>query len=354
MSGRKETEEVVKLSYFADIGKAIASAANLTETMRAIMDKIGEIFAPTYWSILLRDLKTGELEFSMVVGSGVEDLKGVRLPRGKGIAGWIAENGEPLMIEDVGRDSRFESGIDEQTQFTTKSIIGVPLKTQRRVFGVIELINALEKAPFTAYDLKILSTIGDFAAIAIEKVYYLTAYRRMATTDALTGVYNRRSFDSFFDRELEKTRRKSTVMSLLMVDIDDFKEINDRHGHEAGDRALIRVAETLKNNTRKVDYVCRYGGDEFVVLMPDTTRQAAERIRDRIVDRIEADNTTVDVQVSLSLGLQDSAETDLTELLASADRAMYRSKGKKPTHPLSDIGSGIGVLLDEESGTTSK
>ncbi len=352
MIRQNDTEEVVKLSYFADIGKAIASAPNLTETIRAIMGKIGEIFAPTYWSILLRDLKTGELEFSMVVGSGVEDLKGVRLPRGTGIAGWIAENGRPLIIEDVRRDPRFESTIDEQTEFTTKSIIGVPLKTQKRVFGVIELINALEKAPFTAYDLKILSTIGDFAAIAIEKVYYLTAFRRMAGTDALTGVYNRRSFDSFFERELEKTRRKSTVMSLLMVDIDDFKEINDRYGHEAGDRALIRVAETLKNNTRKVDYVCRYGGDEFVVLMPDTTRDAAERIRDRILDRIQADNAGLEVPLSISVGLQDSAETDLTDLLSSADRAMYRDKAKKPTQPLSDIGSGIGALLDEESGST--
>lgn len=344
-----ETEEVVKLSYFAEIGKAITSAANLTDMMRAIMNKIGEIFAPSYWSLLLRDLKTGELKFSMVVGSGVEGLKGMRLPRGKGIAGWIAEQGEPLIIQDVRRDARFDQSADDLTNFTTKSIIGVPLKTQKNVFGVIELINTLDNTSFNAYDLKVLATIGDFAAIAIEKVYYLAAFRKIATVDPLTGVYNRRAFTTFFERELEKQRRYDTVMSMMMVDVDDFKEINDRYGHTVGDEVLVAVAKTLAQNTRKLDFVCRFGGDEFVVLMPETKSEEARVIKERIVAQLGDRYAGTEIAVSVSIGIKDSTEEDLTGLLASVDREMYRDKAIKSEQSLSDLGSNIEDFLEEES-----
>ncbi|MDY7029695.1 MAG: GAF domain-containing protein, partial [Spirochaetota bacterium] len=150
-----DMDNLVKLSFFSEIGKAITSANTVNQTMEAVMEQIGKIFAPTHWSLLLRDSKSGELKFTIVVGSGVEQLKGKVLPRGRGIAGWIAENGQSLIVEDVKKDTRFDPEIDRETSFTTNSIIGVPLKSRGTVFGVIELINKIDGTRFTALELSI-------------------------------------------------------------------------------------------------------------------------------------------------------------------------------------------------------
>ena len=217
------------------MGKAVASACSLRELLDRLMEQIGAIFAPRQWSVLMRNRRTGELTFRLVVGEGLDSLKGKKLARGEGVAGWIAEYGESVIIGDVLHDPRFDSRIDALTGFRTQSIIGVPLKSGGRVFGVIELINKLNGEAFTAYELKILQTLADFAAIAIEKIYYLRVFRRLATTDPLTGVYNRRSLDRFLAREIERSRRYGHPLSALWVDIDEFKRINDQFGHLAGD-----------------------------------------------------------------------------------------------------------------------
>ena len=112
------------------------------------MEQIGVVFAPAYWSLLLRNASTGDLKFAVVIGSGVEKLKGQALRRGTGIAGWMAESGHDVIIEDVTKDDRFDSSMDQMTDFTTKSIIGIALKTRDKVFGVIELINKLDGSRF--------------------------------------------------------------------------------------------------------------------------------------------------------------------------------------------------------------
>jgi len=279
-------DDLVRLSFFAEIGKAITSASTLRETFDVVMKQIGEIFAPLNWSLLLRDSKTGELRFIIVTGSGMDSLKGMKLPRGKGIAGWIAESGQSIIIEDVKKDKRFDPGMDSVTGFVTKSIIGVPLKTKRRVFGVIELVNKLNGESFTPLELKILTTIADFTAIAIEKTYYLAALKRLATTDELTKLSNRRSLLKTLERENERCRRHDTSYAVLLIDIDEFKSINDTYGHTAGDKVLKRLAAILVGQTRKVDTVARFGGDEFIILMPDTDAKAGKEIKARICEAI--------------------------------------------------------------------
>ncbi len=348
MDHEPRIDDLVKLSFFAEIGKDIASAHTLRETLNAVMERIGQIFAPLNWSLMLKNPRTGKLRFEIVIGSGVELLQGKELPGDSGIAGWILTNGRSLIVPDVSVDSRFDTSMDELTGFRTKSIIGVPLKSNDKVFGVIELVNKLDGEAFSALELKILQTIADFTAIAVEKHYYLAALRKIAMVDGLTGVHNRRSYDAALEREKARTERTNTPFTVILVDVDRFKAINDEFGHAVGDEVLKRLARILEASVRKVDHVCRIGGDEFSIILPETDRQAADAVQDRIKRNLEADNASADPQICLSIGCGEFAgsEDDPTD---EADRQMYRDKARRFEFNAEDLPLNVGELLSTDA-----
>jgi diguanylate cyclase (GGDEF)-like protein len=343
-----QTDELIRLSFFAEMAKSIASAATLHETLQAVMKQIGDIFAPLNWSLLLRDFKTGDLRFAVVVGSGRDQLEGKVLPRGKGIAGWIAEHKQSVIIEDVRKDSRFFDEMDGLTGFVTRSIIGVPLVSRDKVFGVIELINKLNGEPFTSLDLKILTTIADFAAIAIEKAYYLSSLKRLASTDELTGLPNRRSFLKILEKENQRCRRYHTSYTVLLLDIDDFKKINDMYGHSVGDAVLRKMAQILQEQIRAVDVPCRYGGDEFLVLMPNTSLAAGEEVKKRIPQALASISEPGIPPFTVSIGVSEGNETNFNEILKRLDVDMYRDKITKPDPIYTNLTENLQTLIDEE------
>jgi len=312
--------EYSKLSLFANIGLDIARARDIDEALEQIMHKIGDIFTPLNWSLILKNNQTGELFFKLVVGKSAEKLKGQKIPKRKGIANWVVENEQAVLIEDVKNDPRHYDYFDKTTGFETKSIIGVPLKANNQVIGVIELVNRLETEVFTPTDLKILQTIADFAAITIEKASYMQRLENLARIDVLTGISNRRDFEENLKKEIERTKRIGNFLALLILDVDDFKKINDTHGHQEGDRVLKEVASALCKNVRKVDYVARYGGDEFVVLMPNTDTAGAQKTKERILSAMPH---------SVSIGVRASGPDDLSQLLNTADQNLYKEKHTK-------------------------
>jgi diguanylate cyclase (GGDEF)-like protein len=322
-------DDLVKLSFFSEIGKAIASTFTLQETVSCVMEQIGNIFAPSYWSLLLKKHATGELKFVHVVGSGVEDLNGKVLPKGSGIAGWIAEHGEAVIIEDVSRDKRFNPEIDKMTNFTTESIIGVPLKSRGKIFGVIELINKLDGSSFTSFELKLLQTVADYAAIAIEKCYYFRSLQRMASIDPLTGLYNRRFFHRHLEKELERAKRSGESFTLVLIDVDKFKTINDSLGHTAGDKVLIAIADALRKTVRKADVACRLGGDEFLILMPEAGVAHAEKLKKRVNAYIAKSGDELGIGFSVSFGIHEGTASKPEEALDFVDRRMYEEKERK-------------------------
>jgi len=344
-----ETEDLIRLSFFTDMARAIAEATTLSGTLREVMNQIGRVFAPRNWSLLLRDPKTDELVFAVVTGGdGVEQLRNVRLPRGTGIAGWIAEHGEPVIIEDVDKDERFDPSMDQLTQFKTESIIGVPLRTSSRVFGVIELINKLNGQSFSPLDLKVLVTIADFAAIAIEKAYYFNALKKIATVDSLTGLYNRRSFVRTLDRELGRCARHHTSLAALMLDVDSFKQINDTHGHAEGDRVLRDLANVLSSNVRDIDVVSRYGGDEFIVLMPEADLAAAEKVKTRVEHALREGRKRDAVEYSVSIGCYGGCPESPEELFRGADLQLYREKDRKRDETIEEMTAHLAEFLVED------
>lgn len=327
--GKNDTQDLVNLSFFVDIGKAIVSSKTIREILDQVMEQVGTIFAPRNWSLLLVDPKTKELVFKVVVGEVADALKGLRISSDEGITGWIYHTGQAVVIENVAKDSRFSDRIDKITKFKTESIIGVPLKSGERILGIIELINKLNGEPFTPFDLKILSTIADFTAIAIERAFYLRAVGRLSRMDHLTNVLNRRSFDYIMQNETERCKRHGDSLSILLIDINGFKQVNDDYGHLVGDEVLKEAASLIKQNIRKIDYVARFGGDEFAVVMPSTGEEAAEQVKRRIQHSIESFSHPELPKFSVSIGRQTSGSDGIVDILYKTDKELYKEKNRK-------------------------
>ncbi len=345
----EEIEELIRLSYFSEIAKAIVSETSVKGILNKLMAKIGDVFAPLNWSTLLLDRKNDQLEFRVVVGKASEKLLGQRIPAFEGVAGWVVAHGTEVIVEDVSQDSRFSDRIDSISGFTTSSIIAVPLKTEDKVFGVIELINKLDGGRFSALEMRTLATIADFAAIAIEKAVYLAQIKRMAMTDAMTGLLNRRGLARILERENSRIKRHGGEVAFILADVDQFKEINDNRGHAAGDVVLKCVAEALQKVCRESDAVARFGGDEFLVVMPDTNPEAAALARDRIAAGISrAAQKCPAGAFTVSLGVHAGKGSDINKIFEESDRDMYRRKEERNPNT---FGEKIMSILDDDVQT---
>ena len=325
----------LQLATFTEIGKAITSSRDLKEILSMVMEKISELLQPKNWSLLLLDNETNELKFEIVVGAGSKKLKDLRLKVGEGVAGWVAREMKPLLVPDVNKDPRFCKKADEVSHFTTQSIICVPLTTRGKCLGVIELINKVEEgAGFSEGDLLVLTTLADFTAIAIENAMFLNKVQELTITDDLTKLYNSRFLHSRLDYEVERARRFNYEISMIFLDLDYFKEVNDVHGHLSGSKLLREVAGLLASMLRTVDMACRYGGDEFIILMPGTSKKnaalVAEKLRASIKEKAFLADEGINIRLTASFGVasfpQDANSKE--ELIHKADHAMYDAKNR--------------------------
>src|SRR6266849_1245233 len=190
-TGTDRKRQIQELTIFHDVAKALTSMLDLDSILQAIMEKMAEYFRPDTWSLLMVDHDRNELYFAIAVGSAAEALKNVRLKVGEGIAGWVAKHGEQLIVPDVMTDPRFAKRIDEMTQWETRSIICVPLRSRLRVLGVIQLVN-VSMENFTDQESFFLQSICDYAAIAIENARSVEKIQELTITDDCTGLYNAR------------------------------------------------------------------------------------------------------------------------------------------------------------------
>src|SRR5438876_11482712 len=182
---KRQMQEVAILN---DVAKALTSSLNLDSILQTIMDKMAEFFRPDTWSLLMVDEQKDELYFAIAVGDAAETLKTVRLKVGEGIAGWVAKNGEQLIVPDVYTDPRFAKRIDEVTQWETRSIICVPLNSKHRVLGVIQLVNVDMKG-FGEQEIFFLQALCYYAAIAIENSWAVEMIHVLTITDDCTCLY---------------------------------------------------------------------------------------------------------------------------------------------------------------------
>lgn len=331
---RTQTE----LATFNEIGRTITSSLDIEQVLASIMDRVSALLKPKNWSLLLLDEKSQELFFQVFVGDKKTEqkIKGLRLKLGEGIAGWVAKEKEPVWVDDVYRDPRFSPKVDKAIEFRTEAILCVPLIARDRVLGVIELVNMRdlrdEKGTFREEDLKVLQTIADYAAIAIENARNFARIQELTVTDDLTQLHNSRFLHEILEHELSRAQRYRAEMSVIFLDLDHFKNVNDTHGHLVGSRLLAEVADVIRERLRQSDYGVRYGGDEFVCLLPQTPKHRAEevarRLRRAINDHQFLKDDPKPVRLTASFGVAAFPTDAKTkeDLLRLADNAMYRVK----------------------------
>jgi len=329
---RELTRTVQELQAFNEIGRTLAGTLELHEVLSLIMQHVSEVLRPGHWSLLLADEARGDLAFEIAVGEGAERLKGMRLPLGEGLAGHVARSGEPVLLADARSDPRFAARFDAASGLVTGSVVAVPLRSKGRVLGVVELVNPQGTRRFDGDDLRTLQALADYAAIAIDNARAYERIRELTLQDEHTGLYNARHLWQQLELEVARSHRTGRPFSLVFLDLDRFKQVNDRHGHQAGSAVLREVGELVRARIRAIDVPVRYGGDEFVVLLPETdraqARAAAERLREGVNAEVFLRGRGLAVHVTASFGLATYPADGRTpeELVQRADAAMYRVK----------------------------
>jgi diguanylate cyclase (GGDEF)-like protein len=344
-------QQVERLSLFHEVGKALFSTLDLQKILQTIMEKIIDLLQPDTWSLLMVDEKTLELYFEIAIGHGAEKLKDVRLKLGEGIAGWVAAHAEPVLVEDVRCENRFRLRSDEFPHPDTHSVLSVPIKGREQVLGVMELANCLGKQSFSPAHIPTLKSLADYAAIALENARYVQRMHELTIMDDCTALYNARHLNFVLDAEIYRSTRYGHEFSVIFFDLDHFKDVNDLHGHLVGSTLLWMIGDLLKSNLRLIDSAFRYGGDEFVIILPQTSKENAltvlRRLKNLLASKVffRAENLNIRVTASFGIATFPSDGRTHREILRKADEAMYLVK-RTTRDNIAVAGEGI---LPEES-----
>lgn len=298
-----------------------------------IMQALKESLSCSICVLFIFKSDTDNLIASKIQGIYGVDLKSITLELGEGNAGKAALSQKSHYLPDLSV-THVETcyGIES---VTTGSLLSVPLTVQNRLIGVLNLhqknINA-----FSVTSQKIAQAIANQAAIAIENARLYEKTKALSATDELTGLSNRRQFQEYLLRELAQSRRRHNTFSILMIDIDNFKLYNDYHGHLKGDIVLKKVASLLTQNTRGVDLVARFGGEEFVLLLPKSDKQNSLAVADKLRMCIEkehfpgAESSQPGKRLTISIGVSyfPDDSSDIYDLMNLADTALYEAKNR--------------------------
>lgn len=316
-----------------ELGKALTAELDSAQLFDTILKKVSALLPAENWSLLLLDEATGELRFELSVDLDPNVIKDVRLRLGEGIVGRVALEQKPMVVPDVRESAFFFDQIDRLTGFTTKSIMCAPLIFGGRTLGAIELVNPRSLGSSA---LSLLTIIADYAAIAVENTRRYQQIQTLAIQDNLTGLYNTRYLYQALEKLITASAAAEAPFSLIFLDIDDFKQVVDTYGHLNGSQALQEVATVIRHCVTEPAFGVSYGGDEFVVVLPNFGKsqalQKAEEIRIKLSQTIFLANRDLQVSIRASFGVATYPEdgTDRTGLLALADHAMFdiKSRGK--------------------------
>ena len=321
---------------------ALAHVYDIIERLRGkkdlavVGDALHEIIDARHWNLLVADEnEKNNFMMSYVVSDGAarRKLHNVYNIFNSGLVQTAANSGDPIFVRSVLDDKRFSMEYDAFLGQGEKVMRGpgafIPLVATRssRMVGVLAVMDwepGVTEEGTEQRDLLVITC--SILALIIENIITVRALRRVALTDHLTGLYNRRSLVSIVDRVIEECVRYKRSMSLAVIDIDNFKAINDTCGHLKGDEVLVNLAGILNASVRKLDYVMRFAGDEFVVVMPDTTRESADIVMNRIRKNFETSKLQTIIAYSISMGSYSGPPRDIGYMFSQADIQMYKEK----------------------------
>jgi len=317
------------LVVFHQLARAITSNLDLATILQTVLEHVDHFIEAELWALLMLDHNRQELYYTGLVGGENPHLSDIRIKLGEGLAGWVAQHGETLILPEASTDPRTPSA--PSANLTVRSAIGLPIKGRRGTHGVLEIINPrLEEC--TDYGIAFLHILVDFAAIAIENSQHVTQVEQLTITDDATGLHNSRYLYTILERHIQPSNKNPVPFCLVFLDLDRFKQVNDEHGHLAGTELLAQVGRRIRQLARPTDLCFRYGGDEFVILMPQTLREEALRIT-RAIHQSLSEYTFrmtggLELSVNSSAGISAYPADGRTvhAILGIADNRMYSIK----------------------------
>jgi diguanylate cyclase (GGDEF)-like protein len=306
-----------------ELTQRLSQDAPLEDLLHAVTDTALALLPCDHASIRIVDASGTELLSSARSGVGAAH-RAVQMRKGVGIAGWVLAHGRPVHVPDVREDERFAPSADQG--FSVQSMIAAPLLYDNRVIGIFS-VSSPEAHAFTSDDELLARLLANSSVPAIDRA----RLARLAVTDDLTAAYNARYLDPRLVEEIERARRHGHPLSVAMLDLDHFKDTNDTWGHARGDIVLRTFADRVRDNTRRFDLLVRKGGEEFVLLLPETPATQAVALADRVRQAVGVlpmdigDATFVVQTVSIGTATYDGAESP-HNLLERADQALYEAK----------------------------
>jgi diguanylate cyclase (GGDEF)-like protein len=339
-------QQADELNALRNLGLNLTSSLDLqtvldavvTEAMRLIKNaRTAHIFLYSH----------GKLNFGASLNAEGEKNKPISMPRNDGLTYFVANTGEKLIVEDMSNHPLYKN----TPQNWTGSIIGVPLKFNNSIVGVMNLSKSTTGG-FTQAELRLIGLLADQAAVAISNASLHKIVAEQANTDSLTGLPNRRALEDRLQEEIRYAKRMKSQFSVVMMDLDGFKAVNDIYGHVVGDEVLHAVFGYLAENVRPTDFLARYGGDELTLLMRDSGLETAKIVTAKIVGLMKEfnfpfpENKKAELGITAGIAVYPIHAQNAGDLLRAADASLYQGKkhnrgsfvvAKKATGPLPPI-----------------
>ena len=325
---RKLSEKVEKLSSLLTISKLMAAQLDLDSLLGLIIDQMSKVMGSDRCSLFIYDAEKNELWSRVAHGLRYKEI---RFNIDTGIGGYVFRSGETVYVPDAYADSRFNREFDLKTGYRTADILSAPMVNDRgEKVGVVELLNKKGGRGYAEDELELFLALTNLATIPLENARLF----RLAVTDGLTGLFTKRYFEIRLKEEIERSKRTGHKISLLFLDLDYFKRVNDTYGHPAGDRVLRIASVRLQRMLRISDAICRYGGEEFASILPETGKEAATIIAERLRKVVSFKPMVVDqkksiaIKATASVGLATCPDdsVDVDDLIGKADKALYHAK----------------------------
>lgn len=315
------------------LSQIISTNVRTVDIYPSIHQAISELMDTEFFSISLYDSSAQTItDVYMIDKDEPQEL--TTRPVEKGLFATVLKNGKSLLFNSFDAGAIEEMGVvlvgDNSTTDISQSILVVPLKIGAKIIGVISA-QSYKPNMYTNEDRKTLELLAANVAIAIENARLFDEIQKLAITDPLTQLNNRRKFEEMASKEFERSLRYDRPLCAIMIDLDQFKHINDTYGHLAGDQVLISLANLCKKDLRNIDILARYGGEEFIILLPETTTAQALLTAERLRQDCEANEVGTSqgpIAITISLGVSElnkSCKT-LEELVDRADQALFESK----------------------------
>lgn len=319
---QREERRSSQMALLNELGQKAAAVLNPQELLLNFCGQARKALGYDLVRIEVLDRQSEELVLEAEAGYGTEWV-GRRSSLGRGLAGIAAKRGEPVVADAV------RLGEPEFSPLVpgVRSAISVPLQYQKEVIGALTLESRRDLA-FSSHDIRVFKSLADHLAIALHNGRAYQNALQQSITDGLTGLKTHRYFVEELDRELRSARRSGRPFAAMMIDLDKFKPMNDANGHLQGDRVLGRLGKILNDQVRQSSVLARYGGDEFAILLPDTTAEQAQVVAERLRESIEKDPSMAVHHLTASFGIAAYPEhgSSRNQILVAADSSLYLAK----------------------------